>query len=159
MTSSCFVTIWLVNLRKSSLSGCQKFGIILAMGSANERRRYTVTSSLIGWAHTQMIVLGLCARKSWKPIQLIRPYLIELPIRILRWQILHKWTNKSHMFSIKVPKRWNVAHVHVIESRLLGSCYCAYVVQWTSYQIRKTVGCACAGNAGDVFPGTDNGNR
>ena len=23
------------------------------MGSAKERRRYTVTSSLIGWAHTQ----------------------------------------------------------------------------------------------------------
>ena len=28
-------------------------GIILSMGSANERRRYNVTSSLIGWAHTQ----------------------------------------------------------------------------------------------------------
>ena len=28
-------------------------GIILGMGSANERRRYIVTSSLIGWAHTQ----------------------------------------------------------------------------------------------------------
>ena len=27
-------------------------GIILGMGSANERRRYIVTSSLIGWAHT-----------------------------------------------------------------------------------------------------------
>ena len=27
--------------------------IILGMGSANERRRYTVTSSLIGWAHTE----------------------------------------------------------------------------------------------------------
>ena len=24
--------------------------------------------------------------------------------------------------------------------------------QWTSYQIRKTVGCACSGNAGKVFP-------
>ena len=29
------------------------WGIILGMGSANERRRYIVTSSLIGWAHTQ----------------------------------------------------------------------------------------------------------
>ena len=27
--------------------------IILGMGSANERRRYNVTWSLIGWAHTQ----------------------------------------------------------------------------------------------------------
>ena len=28
-------------------------GIILGMGSVNERRRYIVTASLIGWAHTQ----------------------------------------------------------------------------------------------------------
>ena len=28
-------------------------GIILSMGSANERRRYYVTPSLIGWTHTQ----------------------------------------------------------------------------------------------------------
>ena len=28
-------------------------GIILCMGSANERLRYIVTSSLIGWAHTK----------------------------------------------------------------------------------------------------------
>ena len=28
-------------------------GIILCMRLANERRRYNVTSSLIGWAHTQ----------------------------------------------------------------------------------------------------------
>ena len=28
-------------------------GIILCMRPANERRRYSVTSSLIGWAHTQ----------------------------------------------------------------------------------------------------------
>ena len=28
-------------------------------------------------------------------------------------------------------------------------------LQWTSYQIGKIVGCACAGNAGNVFPATD----
>ena len=28
-------------------------GIILCMQPANERRRYNVTSSLIGWVHTQ----------------------------------------------------------------------------------------------------------
>ena len=28
-------------------------GIILCMRTAKERRRYNVTSSLIGWAHTQ----------------------------------------------------------------------------------------------------------
>ena len=26
------------------------------------------------------------------------------------------------------------------------------LVQWASYQIRKIAGCACAGNAGNVFP-------
>ena len=31
---------------------------------------------------------------------------------------------------------------------------------WDSFQIRKIVGCACAGNAGNVFPATDfKGNR
>ena len=28
-------------------------GIILCMGSANEKRRYNVTASLIGWVYTQ----------------------------------------------------------------------------------------------------------
>ena len=31
----------------------ESWEIILGMGSANERRRYNVTSSLIGWAHTK----------------------------------------------------------------------------------------------------------
>ena len=31
---------------------CARAGIILGMRSANERRRYTVTPPLIGWAHT-----------------------------------------------------------------------------------------------------------
>ena len=34
-------------------SGSQCAGIIMRMRPANERRRYNVTSSLIGWAHTQ----------------------------------------------------------------------------------------------------------
>ena len=34
-------------------------GIILVMGSANERQRYNVVSSLIGWAHTQKVPLLL----------------------------------------------------------------------------------------------------
>ena len=27
-----------------------------------------------------------------------------------------------------------------------------FLVEWASYQIRKIAGCACAGNAGNVFP-------
>ena len=34
-----------------------------------------------------------------------------------------------------------------------------FEMPWCSYQIRKIAGCACAGNAGNVFPATDfNGN-
>ena len=32
---------------------CTNLGIILGMGSANERRCFIVTSSVTGWAHTQ----------------------------------------------------------------------------------------------------------
>ena len=35
-----------------------------------------------------------------------------------------------------------------------------FVLHWASYHIRKIAGCACAGNAGNVFPATDfKGNR
>ena len=36
----------------------------------------------------------------------------------------------------------------------------ADVIEWVSCQIRKTAGCECTGNAGNVFPATDfKGNR
>ena len=42
-------------------------GIILGMGSANESRRYNVTSSLIGWAQTQFhpIILWWMSSGGW----------------------------------------------------------------------------------------------
>ena len=40
----------------------EEAGIILCMRSANERRRYIITSSLNGWAHTQNDPW----RKKWK---------------------------------------------------------------------------------------------
>ena len=39
-----------INIRASVQDGSR---IILGMGSANERRRYIVTSSLVGWTHAQ----------------------------------------------------------------------------------------------------------
>ena len=48
--------------------GTNHVGIILHMRPANERRRYIVTSSLIGWAHAQydshgfIILSFLCLR-------------------------------------------------------------------------------------------------
>ena len=55
-------------------------------------------------------------------------------------------------------KRWVLANS--------GPCLCHWnwsnqaIPQWASYQIRKIAGCACAENAGNVFPAVDlKGNR
>ena len=42
-----------IHLRATSQKMLQISGIILCMRPANERRRYNVTSSPIGWAHSQ----------------------------------------------------------------------------------------------------------
>ena len=52
-------------------------GIIVGMGSANERRRYIVTPPLIGWAHTRMIsfqggFINPCAWLHWVTDKLCR---------------------------------------------------------------------------------------
>ena len=58
---------WLLCLQKSSTrlrtAGSTHSGRDLGMGSANERRRYIVTSSLIGWAHTQNDPCKTCTNK------------------------------------------------------------------------------------------------
>ena len=46
-------SVCLYQARWETVYSCDPSGIILCMGPANERRRYNVTSSPIGWAHTQ----------------------------------------------------------------------------------------------------------
>ena len=48
--SSCSVNYY---MQLKSFTMENNVGIILDMGSANERRRYIIMSSLIGWAHSQ----------------------------------------------------------------------------------------------------------
>ena len=59
-------------------------GTILCMGSANERRRYIVTSTLIGWAHAKGF-----SRLSWKEkrtfIEFVsqeRGYVLQQPLQL-----------------------------------------------------------------------------
>ena len=52
-------------------------GIILCMGSANERRRYNETSSLIGWAHTQ--------NDPWFPVKCQQQTLNYWKIFLYQW--------------------------------------------------------------------------
>ena len=58
----------------------------------------------------------------------------------------HKAVNQQN------DNRWiYIGHV-VGGERYLGSRFEIGCVQWASCQIRKIAGCACAGNAGNVFP-------
>ena len=70
--SSCLLYLaqWLRSLirsrrtRQPEVMGSSQFntrspGIILSMGSANGRKCYIVTPSLIGWAHTENYLLGV----------------------------------------------------------------------------------------------------
>ena len=53
----------------------------------------------------------------------------------------------------------NAKHWYILSSWCTGNT-CRYRCIWTSYQIRKIARCACAGNAGNLFPTTDfKGNR
>ena len=50
---------------------------------------------------------------------------------------------------------WGVSNWH--ENGIRFTCWIAYkknmgIFAWTSYQIRKIAGCACAGNAGNISP-------
>ena len=54
-------------------------GIILGMGSANERQRYNVTPSLISWAHTQndpwkYRIFSIYGEHHYKGKTVIRPF-------------------------------------------------------------------------------------
>ena len=52
-----FVQILNYTLYSALFWGQTLLGIIMGMGSANDRRRYNVTSSLIGWAHVHNALL------------------------------------------------------------------------------------------------------
>ena len=64
--------------------------LILGMDSANERRRYNVTSSLIGWAHTQ--------NEPWRSITTCYPSRIKLLI-YATWNWSHYQTISSAKYS------------------------------------------------------------
>ena len=56
------------------------------------------------------------------------------------------WSFKFKAFPCWLQDQWGRS----ISRHWLGCC--PGIVSWASYQIRKIAGCACAGNAGNVFP-------
>ena len=67
--------------------------------------------------------------------------------------IAKKGTNgRSSVENIRIRRWRNVSGFIKNSSQIQPSIHRTV---WTSYQIRKIAGCACAGDAGNVFPATD----
>ena len=110
--------------------------------------------------------------KSWSTLAQVMTCCLTAPGHCLNqyWLItseIHCQSPEIDLTRFKKQIAWKLLiWKHFIHCQLLGvSCEyvdgCKTVVTtWASYQIRKIAGCACAGNAGNVFPATDfKGNR
>ena len=88
----------------------------------------------------------------WRSHQLQESYLcwkIHISGEILRF---------IHLVIIGVRNYQSYSLVSKINHRCVPMVYS--LTTWASYQMRKIAGCACAGNASNVFPATDfKGNR
>ena len=59
------------------------------------------------------------------------------------------WVTFDETYPISIPHREMAEEIEILP----GNQDIVYLhCQWASYQIRKIAGCACAGNAGNVFP-------
>ena len=70
----------------------------------------------------------------------------------------YAWSNFLwQVYSLVIQSQWKFRFT--VTPFLCTNCY-RVVSTWASYQIRKIASCACAGNAGNVFPAADfQGNR
>ena len=79
------------------------------MGSANERRRYYVTPSIIGWAHTQndpWITCGL-----WTEISAEADFVKSQDMQDPRWVIYLR----CHMISLRTITQASISLTHETE--------------------------------------------
>ena len=89
-------------------------------------------------------------------------YGFTLCLRCYRSHDELKMVSNQHIVNTK--KFWTHASTNLLGTATLERCYVhsvhySYITfirrvigPWASYQIRKIAGCACAGNAGNVFP-------
>ena len=94
-------------------------------------------------------------------VSVLKPKIFSIGVNPLRagsvfsfyYHFLKKW---DYIFTFHIiPLYWNFMGCLDSFSRKTRS-----PSQWASYQIRKIAGCACIGNAGNVFPATNfKGNR
>ena len=90
---------------------CYDAGIIQCMRPANERWRYIVTSSLIGWAHTRNDPCISTVKKSWKSNSKFsweQNTIFKLMMITLQVEIINDWIKYkrgTHQFSLHYAPR------------------------------------------------------
>ena len=89
-------------------------GIILGMGSANERWRYIVTSSLVGWAHTQNDAVKLGAIVWWTVIA--HSCLTSSAVEVRTWFCNYSPQKMMHRITV-----WHLLHLQHYDIVLSGT--------------------------------------
>ena len=105
-------------------------GIILGMGSANERRHYIVTSSLIGWAYNQNDPVYPCqiSQLSFKALRTLHTQVMIFNPCQLHW-IYSKTHKNIFAFSIISP-HWEGAGSWIFFVRHNLVYYPAWSISW-----------------------------
>ena len=126
MQKICCHTEWQIN---------QHIGpaIILSMGSANERRRYTVTSSLIGWAHNEW---SLRAYHSSRLCQILSDdHVFQVWVHLSLWlhtdfisPMIHKIWILRHQQHEKYCTNKLAKHFHNLSRLGQTSCYKSVII-------------------------------
>ena len=112
-------------------------GIILCMHPANERRRYIVMSSLIGWAHAQMIPACIYASVSlnlrcshqlpWYLTRCRRPFkMMQADHRKCIWNHtdgLVQYCSNSSSISNRVSAVLQYSHQYITEQNAQSDCH------------------------------------
>ena len=80
------------------------------------------------------------------------PCFIKLMITIWHGSIFSSWPYVGRIHSQSVYLSYKRSIIRILNYFYIVSFNMPLNRPWASYQIRKTAGCACAGNAGNVFP-------
>ena len=105
-------------------------GLVFCMRPANERRRYTVTSSLVGWAHTQ--------KDPWDNVSKIRTDAVRIILNyVSRWQsivmrtIADTFHRRGHKLlpgleELKISKTFCLCSKRYFENVFKSKFFCKY---------------------------------
>ena len=96
-----------------------KSGIILGMGSANERRRYIVTASLIGWTHTQNDLENSLIPNHNKPTMCIILGMYRTcatHAKVNRSTRIHIHPSIFHHSDIKYNRQWKTRQLNLFQA-------------------------------------------